>query len=38
MMRKIVAGPAIWLGGVAESPADWRGRPRGPAAERVSRA
>ena len=30
-MRKILAGPAISLGGVAESPAEWRVSPPGPA-------
>ncbi len=37
-MRKIVAGSAIRLGGVAESPADWRFRHRNQRAERVSQA
>jgi hypothetical protein len=37
-MRKIVAGLAISLGGVAESPADWRSRHRNQRTEGVSRA
>ena len=37
-MRKIVAGPAISLGGVAESPAYWRFRHRDQRTERVSHA
>lgn len=37
-MAKIVAGPAIWLGGVAESLADWRFRHGNQRAGRVSYA
>ena len=37
-MRKIVAGSAISLGGVAESPADGRFRHRDRRTERVSHA
>jgi hypothetical protein len=37
-MHKTVTGLAISLGGVAESPADWRFRRRNQRAERVSRA
>jgi hypothetical protein len=37
-MAKIVAGPAIWLGGVAEDPVDWRFRHRCQRTERVSYA
>ena len=35
-MREIVAGLAISLGGVAESPADWRFRHRNQRTGRVS--
>ena len=37
-MRKIVAGPAISLGDVAESSEGWRLRHRNQRAERASRA
>jgi len=37
-MRAIGAGPAVWLGGVAESPADGRFGHRNKRADRASHA